>query len=169
VPLTNGHDVEPGCYGDGANRGWYIGDHVIDIALSFGWELDDEGRAAVERYYRSDPGEAGEIEYADAADIVASQGGIIDEAIDWLNDHTPPICPRCGSAAYWEDGDWYHEDLNDRDDVWDRRFCHGDDAVDENYLAQPQSYVWHFHDGSFFLSPLCEDGDCDDETCAHWD
>lgn len=30
-------------------------------------------------------------------------------------------------------------------------------------------FVWHWHDGEFFLSPMCEDGDCQDETCAHWD
>ncbi len=30
-------------------------------------------------------------------------------------------------------------------------------------------YIWHWHDGEFFLSPLCENGDCDDDTCAHWD
>lgn len=31
-------------------------------------------------------------------------------------------------------------------------------------------YVWHWRDGEFFLSPLCENPDaCTDETCAHWD
>lgn len=31
-------------------------------------------------------------------------------------------------------------------------------------------YVWHWRDGEFFLSPMCEDEDaCEDDTCAHWD
>jgi hypothetical protein len=34
--------------------------------------------------------------------------------------------------------------------------------------ATPASFVWHWHDGEFFLSPLCDDLDCTDETCAHW-
>lgn len=32
-----------------------------------------------------------------------------------------------------------------------------------------EGFVWYWHDGEFFLAPMCEDGDCDDETCAHWD
>jgi len=32
-----------------------------------------------------------------------------------------------------------------------------------------EGFVWHWHDGEFFLSPICDDEEeCDDETCAHW-
>jgi hypothetical protein len=35
--------------------------------------------------------------------------------------------------------------------------------------ATPDGFVWHWHDGEFFLSPMCEDEEgCTDETCAHW-
>lgn len=35
--------------------------------------------------------------------------------------------------------------------------------------ATPEGLLWHWHDGEFFLSPLCDDEDtCTDETCAHW-
>jgi hypothetical protein len=41
----------------------------------------------------------------------------------------------------------------------------------ENWLNDrtDDGFVWHWHDGEFFLSPLCENGDCNDDTCAHWD
>ena len=35
--------------------------------------------------------------------------------------------------------------------------------------ATPEGFVWHWHDGEFFLSHLCDDETtCEDETCAHW-
>jgi hypothetical protein len=117
MPITNGHEVETGCVADGANRGWYVGRRVIEEAESLGWELDAEGVAAVELYYSGETDVEG---YDDAADIVSNQGGILDEAEQWLNDHTS------------------------------------------------EGFVWCWFDGSFFLSPICENGDCDDETCAHW-
>jgi hypothetical protein len=40
---------------------------------------------------------------------------------------------------------------------------------DDGLYEQAQQYVWHWRDGEVFLSPTCEDGDCDDDTCAHWD
>jgi hypothetical protein len=42
----------------------------------------------------------------------------------------------------------------------------------ENWLNEhtPDGYVWHWRDGEFFLSPICDDeDDCTDDTCAHWD
>lgn len=35
--------------------------------------------------------------------------------------------------------------------------------------ATPAGWMWHWHDGEFFLSPICDDeNNCTDETCAHW-
>lgn len=35
--------------------------------------------------------------------------------------------------------------------------------------ATPDGYVWHWFDGEFFLSPMCDDEEsCDDGSCAHW-
>jgi hypothetical protein len=44
------------------------------------------------------------------------------------------------------------------------------DAI-EQFLNEhtPDGWMFHWRDGEFFLSPICEDGDCDDDTCAHWD
>ena len=59
---------------------------------------------------------------------------------------------------------------------WEQHHA-GGDAIEEwlnvatsNHDAdgsQP-GYIWHWYNGEFFLSPMCDDGDCDDETCIHW-
>ncbi len=64
-----------------------------------------------------------------------------DDIETWLNDHTEP---GFGGMVLAEPGPGLVE-------------------------APPKNYVWHWHDGEFFLSPLCENGDCDDDTCAHHD
>ncbi len=53
--------------------------------------------------------------------------------------------------------------------AWDRHI-EAADAI-ETWLNDhtEDGYGWYWHDGEFFLSPICEDGDCEDETCAHWD
>ena len=33
----------------------------------------------------------------------------------------------------------------------------------------PAPYVWHWHDGEFFLSVSCEDDDCTDSDHLHYD
>jgi hypothetical protein len=44
-----------------------------------------------------------------------------------------------------------------------------DDAEAALNDATPDGLVWHWHDGEFFLSTICDDEEtCDDETCAHW-
>lgn len=44
-----------------------------------------------------------------------------------------------------------------------------DDAENALNDATPEGFVWHWSDGEFFLSPICDDGEtCEDETCAHW-
>lgn len=42
----------------------------------------------------------------------------------------------------------------------------------ESWLNEhtPDGFVWYWHDGEFFLAPICDDPDeCTDDTCAHWD
>jgi len=44
-----------------------------------------------------------------------------------------------------------------------------DDAESALNDATPGGFFWHWHDGEFFASPICDDDDaCEDETCAHW-
>lgn len=119
MPIVNGHNAEVGCYAEGS-RGWYAGERVIDVAIDFGWELDAEAEAAVERYYHGE--DRFDNDSDDLVEVVAGQGGIVDEAEEWLNDHTS------------------------------------------------EGFLWHWHEGEFFLSPICDDPEtCTDETCAHWD
>jgi hypothetical protein len=34
----------------------------------------------------------------------------------------------------------------------------------------PEGWVFHWSDGEFYLSPICDDEEnCNDDTCAHWD
>ncbi len=42
-----------------------------------------------------------------------------------------------------------------------------DDAESALNDATPEGFVWHWHDGEFFASPICDDDDCDNEECAH--
>jgi hypothetical protein len=136
TPAVNNHDyAEPGCWAAG-HRGWYIGDRVIEIAEGFGYELDAEGQAVRERYYagESDP-------ESDDFEIVVGQGGIVDEAEQWLNDHTDGCRKSDGAHVFWH-GQWYDDD--------------GNAVPDEDV----QRFVWHFSDGEFFLSPE-EDLDSD--------
>lgn len=38
-----------------------------------------------------------------------------------------------------------------------------------NNVTTP-GHIWHWHDGEFFLSSICDDpDDCTDDTCAHWE
>ena len=46
---------------------------------------------------------------------------------------------------------------------------YADEAESALNDATPTGLVWHWHDGEFFLSPICDDDEtCEDETCAHW-
>jgi hypothetical protein len=82
-----------------------------------------------------------------------------DEIEQWLNDRTPMVCLNCGETMCWEE-DLYRA-IHDHNR---RMYCA------DGVMGKPQSYVWHWHDGEFFLSPTCEDpDDCEDLDCAHWD
>jgi hypothetical protein len=117
MPTTNGHEVVTGLVLDG-HYGWHNHARMIGVATSLGFPISDDDQAMVDRYDTGDPSQTNE----DDAEAVIGQGGLMDDALEWLNDHT--------------DGD----------------------------------VVWHWHDGEFFLSPFCEDGDCGREDCAHcWD
>jgi hypothetical protein len=144
MPITNGHEVNVGLCLDG-HWGWHNHVRMLGIAEDLGWEIDDELRAIMTRY------DAGESD-PDGNDheIVIDA---MDEAERWLNDHTHAECMECGEDLTWSEveGSWVHGD--------------GEHQADDRV----RRYVWYWHDGEFFLSPICENGDCDDDTCAHWD
>lgn len=94
-----------------------------------------------------------------------------------------------GWCADGESEDYPNEGYQNDPRYWrrvaDRHARHGDDREVDAWQAHSEAadaierwlndrtedgYVWHWHDGEFFLSPLCDDPDgCTDETCAHWD
>lgn len=73
-----------------------------------------------------------------------------------------------------EDGTYAYEDGPLPTDPWDGftfEFLDeiADDAESALNDATPGGFLWHWHDGEFFASPICDDDDdCEDETCAHW-
>lgn len=71
-----------------------------------------------------------------------------DLVAQWVNDDTMADDDGTATEAIWAIADESEDWLNDHTE---------------------EGFVWHWHDGEFFLSPMCEHGDCDDETCAHWD
>jgi hypothetical protein len=148
MPTTNGHEVQTGCVLS-APYGWHNHGRLIDVAESLGFPLTNADRDLVSNYNMT-----GGI---DDAEYVIGQGGIMDDAEAWLNANTGVECLTCGQPVQRTDsGAWYvHVGLQ------------GDCPVRMSDSAQ--HYVWHWTDGEFYLSVLCEDAEtCQDETCAHW-
>ncbi len=54
------------------------------------------------------------------------------------------------------------------EDAWDLLEQSADDIEQWLNSHTEDGFVWHWDGGEFFLSPLCENGECEDETCAHW-
>lgn len=153
MPTTNGHQVETGCVLDN-HFGWHNHARLVGVAASLGFPISDDDQAIVDRYDTGDPDQTTDDDF----EIVAGQGGIVDDAINWLNDHTPYECPTCGQPVEMTDsgGWWRHVGLQ------------GDCPV--RLMDHARGYLWHWYEGDFMLSPWCggDDPDCDDDTCAHW-
>lgn len=147
MPTTNGHQVETGCVLDN-HWGWHNTARAIAVAVDLGYPITDAESDTVACYDIDE----------DCADEVIGQGGILDDAVNWLNDHTPYECPTCGQPVEMTDsgGWWRHVGLQ------------GDCPV--RLMDQARGYLWHWYEGDFMLSPWCggDDPDCDDDTCAHW-
>jgi len=149
MPITNGHPVETGCVLS-SPYGWHNHARMIATAVDLGFALDVAGQRDVDAY------DTGEYTHESLTEIVMD---IMDEAERWLNDHTPALCNDCGQPVELTDSGawWVHISPFDRQ------------ACGTFFADTAQHYVWHWHDGEFFLSPLCDDEDtCTDETCAHW-
>lgn len=143
MPIVNGQEAVCGLVLDG-HFGWHNAVRMLQVAEGFGWEIDDELRTTMDRY------DAGESE-DDSADVEIIHEAM-DEAEQWLNDMTLAERKSDGVNCFWH-GQWYTDD------------GHGTPVPDEDV----QRYVWHWHDGEFFLSPICDnEEECNDDTCAHW-
>lgn len=147
MPTTNNHNVTTGLVLDG-HYGWHNHARMIAEAVGLGYVISDDDQAIVDRYDEGDSDPNGPDD-----EVVVD---IMDSAERWLNEHTPGCCKDCGEPVESHlTGWWSHVGL--RGQCW--RLSDGENV---------QHYVWHWTDGEFFLSPMCDDQDCDDETCAHW-
>lgn len=101
ITLKNGSDVEAGTWLDGAH-GWTNGYRVVDIATSHGWTLSAEDAAIVEWYRSSDAGEWGDTDdELNDMESMTGQGGISDQATDYLSDQLPD-----GWVTRWDAGEF---------------------------------------------------------------
>lgn len=152
--IVNGHEYETGCVLAG-HWGRHNHARMVLEAEGLGFPLDDEDRQTLDEYDRND----WDPQTQWHAEAVAT---MMDEAERWLNERTAARCAHCGLVVWHNDARWVH----DGTPLDDPTVCEdGTSLTDEMVL----SFVWHWRDGEFFLSPLCENGDCDDDTCAHWD
>lgn len=72
-----------------------------------------------------------------------------------------------------DDDPRYIRDLWGDDDPRGKWECYAEaaDRIEQwlNNVTTP-GHIWHWHDGEFFLSSICDDPDeCTDDTCAHWE
>lgn len=144
MPIVNGHEAECGCYVEG-HWGQYGPDHLAEQAEGFGWEpkqVEINGR-----FYDDDPRTWRAI--AESHDRACD-----DKDCPFWNPDYP-------GATAWE----YHIEAADDIETWLNSV-----TSSENEDGDQPGYVWHWRDGEFFLSPICDDPeDCNDDTCAHWD
>ena len=177
--MTNGHEVVFGCVLDN-HWGWHNHKRMIDEAIALGFELSDEYQKMLAAYDdESICAYADDECFGDVTNHVCFRHSedrpfnmedpdywpeivhdIMNEAEQWLNEHTPAMCFHCGKPVEAnEQGSWWHHVSLD-----DEHAC-GVRLADHARFA-----LWHWSDGDFFLSPWCggDDDSCTDETCAHW-
>ena len=175
IVMVNAQACNTGCVVDG-HWGQYGPDHLADRASEVGWEpaeWHDDPRVIRKIIDNIEawgyPRNSGDMS-SEGVGIIASLWEAHTESADdietWLNQNTAPNCTECGGPMYSTSDGFY------------RHIAHPSQAATE---ANPdgcqisatdtvQRFVWHWHDGEFFLSPICDDPDeCEDETCAHWD
>jgi hypothetical protein len=92
-----------GCWLEGS-RGWTAIAALIDIAVGYGMELDSDDKAIFVAYCN---GQERLIlstgEDVDVAGCVIDQGGLVDQADDYLNDKVAPA----GWCFGWCDGEYF--------------------------------------------------------------
>ena len=98
-------------------------------------------------------------------------GLVLDGHYGWHN-HARMIAEAVGLGYEVSDADQAIIDRYDSGDQQDDDFEIVHDLMDdaERWLNEhtDDGYLWHWSDGEFFLSPMCDNDDCDDDTCAHW-
>ena len=97
-----------GCWLDG-HVGWHNHYRVLEIARAHGWRPDNpwDVRQAVKLYQRHDPGATircnkgrDVMTFDDAAEWITGQGGLADQATDYLQSRAPE-----GYLFVWDMGE----------------------------------------------------------------
>lgn len=107
-----GLEPSTGCWIDG-HWGHFGVTRLIEIAQDYGYELCDDDEKAVHAFkdwideFEGDCGE-----YHNAADWILMQGGLGDDAEEWLNENVA----REGYNFGWNDGEFFYMNHNWWDD-----------------------------------------------------
>lgn len=99
-----------GCWIDG-HWGHYGPARLIEIAQDYGFGITDLDEKAMESYRdwdKDDFLDEATGEYYNASEWILMQGGLADEAEDWLNDNVA----RPGLSFGWSDGEFFYMDYH---------------------------------------------------------
>ncbi len=102
------YEPATGCWIDG-HWGHYGAARLVEIAQDYGFEISDLDEAALEGYRDWDKEsflDEATGEYHNASEWILMQGGLADEAEEWLNDNVA----RPGFAFGWSDGEFFYMD-----------------------------------------------------------
>jgi hypothetical protein len=99
--------ADAGCWIAGRDGDIAFSD-CIEVAIGYGWELSETEQAALEAFKQDAdtfvspvPASYPGVQYV--ADWIINQGGLLDGAVEWLNEHVAPE----GFAFGWMDGDFF--------------------------------------------------------------
>lgn len=106
---TRWTEADAGLLIDGVH-GWYAIGAMIDLAVNNGYELGNSDTKAMVAFhtgaqkFESDLGG-----HLDASDWILNQGGLADQALEWMNEHLAPEA----HIFHWYDGNFYLSPLSE--------------------------------------------------------
>jgi len=114
-PISDKHEFSTGCWIDG-HWGHYGVARLVDIAQDLGMEISSLDESAVWAYRNNEERFQDEQtgEYHDASEWLFSQGGLGDEAEEWLNENIA----KPGFSFGWSDGEFFLMDNSWWEDGW---------------------------------------------------
>lgn len=110
-------DADYGCWLD-SHRGWHISADLVYMTHRLGMTLDQDDVLILATYdtdYGTDLLTLSTGEEVDPIECVSGQGGMADQATEWLNEHVAPEGAYFGfwegdfmlqTEQWWEDETW---------------------------------------------------------------